>query len=127
MVRPHDPYEDPAVRRRHRKLVADAIAQAFFWPFLAVMVLGAIFLTLLGVSDGMSFTELAEDIPAMAFLAAILATPFVVVAAVIAGPAIRHLGRAFGPDYCRRCGYARKGLVGDVCPECGASFPEGVA
>lgn len=127
-MRPHNPYEDPAVRRRHRGLVRRASGTWFKWSFLSVMSLGVLLVVVsvlsslfLGDSTGL-VGRIVQILIVFAVLGALFGAPMALVGMVVAGPRIRRSGRAFGPHYCKACGYSLRGLTEPKCPECGRTL-----
>jgi len=126
MTRPHNPYEDPAVRARHRVLLWRGVAHAMGSAFFVCLLLGGTVVLFTIVVDGLessAFVDaLLDTVYAMVVVAA-FAAPIALVAGVIAlvvlQPRLRLTGAAFGDEYCTTCGYALRDLAGDVCPECG--------
>lgn len=123
MVRLHNPYEDPAVRLRHRRMVTRATIRWFNTSFLVVFSIGA-FVSLIALvspfdGGGLSFRAGFVTLVGAAFVSAIVAAPLALWARFITATNVRRSGAAFGRDYCKLCGYPLEGLRDPVCPECG--------
>jgi hypothetical protein len=129
MARPHNPYEDPAVRRRHRRLVQRAWWLWSKWTFLSVLAIGVLFGVIAFVTSlvsiwagGASGSSLLNALFIVLFFGALgvfIAAPMGVLGMVLAHGKIRRTGRAFGPRYCKICGYSLRDLTVPKCPECG--------
>ena len=126
MPRAHDPYEDPEVRRRHRRLVRRAVWQVCNWTALILGVLGSLLALVIAATEasgvgeffgGFFFVWIVLLAPAL-----VIGIPIVVVGWALAGPRVRRSGKAFGPHYCKQCGYALAGLTEPKCPECGRAL-----
>lgn len=126
MARAHNPYEDPLVRRRHRRLVWRGtwkwLRRSFlisFCIFEALVLLLSLVLPFAGAgTEGFLYALFIGTIQAL-IGGAFFAMLFGCIGLVLSHTSVRKSGRAFGPHYCHRCGYRLEGLTEPTCPECG--------
>jgi len=124
MSRPHDPYQDPRVRRRHRRALWRAIWRACKWLSLIGGGLCVVIAMIVGAAwgaDDLGEYALVVLVGALYLVAtgAMFLIPLLFILGVVFNARIRASGRAFGPYYCKACGYSLRGLAEPKCPECG--------